>query len=213
MATNAAGAPTVASLCTIKSDVCVGLGSEEVVEKTKPGQKISGKCVRQLHQCLWRWPYFCSPVIQVKRFALLKYPLWKAPYTALDKITLYTLFLCMGFVCKKLEIVIEFILIRCQRKTSREHGIEHGRITIGWGVRLSLVYHPLYLLSFPVQTDTRGAVAHVSKNPRVSEARCEHELFSSLSGSGFFVSPSLIKMMSSGFDPRIRDLRRYGNIW
>jgi len=77
----------------------------------------------------------------------------------------------------------------------------------------TLVYHPLYLLSFPAQTDTRGAIAHVSKNPRVSEARCEHELFSSLSGSGFFVSPSLIKMMSSGFDPRIRDLRTYGNIW
>ena len=95
----------------------------------------------QLHQCFW-WPYFCSPIIQVKRFALLKYPLWKAPCTALDKITLCMLFLCMGFVCEKLEILVEFILIRCQRKTSREHGIEHGHITIGWGVGpLSSITH------------------------------------------------------------------------
>jgi len=62
MATNAARAPTVASLCTIESGVCVGLGSEEneVVEKTKPGRKISVKCMRQLHQCFW-WPYFVLP--------------------------------------------------------------------------------------------------------------------------------------------------------
>jgi len=50
---NAAGAPRVASLRTIKSDVVVGLGSEgdEVAEKldqVEPGWKISGKYVRQL---------------------------------------------------------------------------------------------------------------------------------------------------------------------
>ena len=51
---NAVGAPRVASLRTIKSDVVVGLGSEEdeVAEKldqVEPGWKISGKYVRQLH--------------------------------------------------------------------------------------------------------------------------------------------------------------------
>jgi len=63
-------------------------------------------------------------------------------------------------------------------------------------------------------TVSRGAIAHVSKNPRVNEAHCEHESFSSLSGLCFFVSPSLIKkMVSSRLDPQIRDLRAYGNIW
>lgn len=48
---SAAGAPRVASLRTIKSDVVVGLGpnGDEIAEKldqTEPGWKISGKYVR-----------------------------------------------------------------------------------------------------------------------------------------------------------------------
>lgn len=48
---NAAGAPRVASLRTIKSDVVVGLGlaGDEIAEKldqAEPGWKISGKYVR-----------------------------------------------------------------------------------------------------------------------------------------------------------------------
>jgi len=48
---NAAGAPPVASLRTIKSDVVVGFGDEgdataEKLDKEEPGWKISGKYVR-----------------------------------------------------------------------------------------------------------------------------------------------------------------------
>ena len=46
---SAAGAPKVCSLRTIKSDVVVGLESDEIAEKLdqeEPGWKISGKYVR-----------------------------------------------------------------------------------------------------------------------------------------------------------------------
>jgi hypothetical protein len=47
---SAAGAPVIASLRTIKSDVVVGLGPDgdeiaERLDKTEPGWKISGKYV------------------------------------------------------------------------------------------------------------------------------------------------------------------------
>ena len=50
---NAAGAPKVVSLRTIKSDVVVGLGDDgdrvaEHLDKTEPGWKISGKYVSSL---------------------------------------------------------------------------------------------------------------------------------------------------------------------
>lgn len=48
---NAAGAPKICSLRTIKSDVVVGLESDEFAEKLdeqEPGWKISGKYVRIL---------------------------------------------------------------------------------------------------------------------------------------------------------------------
>ena len=54
---NAAGAPKVCSLRTIKSDVVVGLESDEFAEKLdkeEPGWKISGKYV-SIHVTMDYW--------------------------------------------------------------------------------------------------------------------------------------------------------------
>ena len=55
---NAAGAPRVCSLRTVKSDVVVGLGDEgdalaERMDKEEPGWKISGKYVSPTPNLSW----------------------------------------------------------------------------------------------------------------------------------------------------------------
>lgn len=58
---NAAGAPRICSLRTVKSDVVVGLGDKgdeiaEKLDKEEPGWKISGKYVSPLPLSLNRLP-------------------------------------------------------------------------------------------------------------------------------------------------------------
>jgi len=79
---NAAGAPKVASLRTIKSDVVVGLGDDggkvaEHLDKTEPGWKISGKYVSSLQPVLCfmsigslRPWFYCRRGALEKKFAL-----------------------------------------------------------------------------------------------------------------------------------------------
>ena len=144
---NAAGAPRVASLRTIKSDVVVGLGSEEdeVAEKldqVEPGWKISGKYVRQLHQLgpwllvlisIFRLLFSYLKVDQVKRSASLKHRPRRA--YVLSPIQLHCVrhsILCMRLVSHKKhdqeEIPIGFTLIGCHGKRSRAHSKDMGFI-------------------------------------------------------------------------------------
>ena len=67
---NSAGAPVIASLRTIKSDVVVGLGPEgdevaERLDKTEPGWKISGKYVSYPSLPPWYAQYLtkCQAVV------------------------------------------------------------------------------------------------------------------------------------------------------
>lgn len=66
---SSAGAPKIASLRTIKSDVVVGLGDQgdltaEHLDKVEPGWKISGKYVSQ-------FVYFCWHVLIITRQAVV----------------------------------------------------------------------------------------------------------------------------------------------
>lgn len=87
---NAAGAPVIASLRTIKSDVVVGLGTEgdqiaEKLDESEPGWKISGKYVSgafvwallSINEELSRRLSLSPKVVQEKKFALLE----ARPYT------------------------------------------------------------------------------------------------------------------------------------
>ena len=79
---NAAGAPKVVSLRTIKSDVVVGLGDDgdkvaEHLDKTEPGWKISGKYVSSLQSVLCFMPigssrlwFYSRRGVLEKKFAL-----------------------------------------------------------------------------------------------------------------------------------------------
>lgn len=84
---SSAGAPKIASLRTIKSDVVVGLGAEgdEIAEKldeAEPGWKISGKYVSCLvsqsydrvqdDECIYRPSYFSLKAVRAKKCALLR---------------------------------------------------------------------------------------------------------------------------------------------